>query len=360
MSRPRPQQHKKPEPNMKCLFCGNNHIKDRRQCPAWGQTCRKCGKENHFAKVCQGRTRSQGRQEVNVVDNEDDEYESDEYIAYISVKEHIGQVGEKQFESKLTATMLLNGQEETMHLDSGATINVLSQETYQRLYGVDSLKSLDPTNTVLVMYNKSEEKPLGKKRVQVVNSKNAKGYSVEFVIMKGRARSLLGAKASQQMKLLTVNPDNILAIDVDDQKPDTPLTREQILQEYSDVFKGEGCIEEKLHLQIDKTVPPVQLPTRKVPIAIKDKLKEELQRLTDLGVITPVEVPKEWISATVVTTKHNGKLRFCIDPQPLNKALKRNHYPLPTIDDILPDLSQARCFSVLDAKNGFWHVQLDY
>ena len=144
--------------------------------------------------------------------------------------------------------MLLNGQEETMHLDSGATVNVLSQETYQRLYGVDSLKSLDPTNTVLVMYNKSEEKPLGKKRVQVVNPKNAKGYSVEFVIMKGRARSLLGAKASQQMKLLTVNPDNILAIDVDDQKPDTPLTREQILQEYSDVFKREGCIEGKLHL----------------------------------------------------------------------------------------------------------------
>ena len=113
------------------------------------------------------------------------------------------------------------------------------------------------------------------------------------------------------------------------------------------------CLKEKLHLQIDKAVPPVQLPTRKVPIVIKDKLKEELQRLTDLGVITHVEVPTEWISATVVTTKHNEKLRLCIDPQPLNKALKRNHYPLSTIDDILPDLSQARCFSVLDAKNGF-------
>lgn len=359
MSKPRlQQQHKRQEPKLRCFFCGNTHIKNRRQCPAWGQTCRKCGKENHFAKVCQGQTREQRRQEVNAVDD-DDEYESDEYIAYVSVKEHIGQVGEKEFDSKLTAIMLLNGQEEKMYLDSGATVNVLSQETCTRLYGMDSLRSLHPTNTVLIMYNKSEERPLGKKRVQMVNPKNGKKYSVEFVIVKGSARSLLGAKASQQMKLLTANPANILAVDVTHQKQYTPVTREQILQEYSDVFKGEGCLEGKLQLQIDKSVPPVQLPTRKVPIAIKDNLKEELQRLTDLGVITPVDVPTEWISATVVTTKRNGKLRLCIDPQPLNKALKRNHYPLPTIDDILPDLSQARCFSVLDAKNGFWHVQLD-
>ena len=33
--------------------------------------------------------------------------------------------------------------------------------------------------------------------------------------------------------------------------------------------------------------------------------------------------------------------------------------PLPTIDDVLPLLSKARVFTVLDAKNGFWHIQLD-
>ena len=57
--------------------------------------------------------------------------------------------------------------------------------------------------------------------------------------------------------------------------------------------------------------------------------------------------------------KKDGTIRLCIDPKPLNKALKRNHYPLLTIDDILPDLPGARCFSVLDAKSGYWHVELD-
>ena len=57
--------------------------------------------------------------------------------------------------------------------------------------------------------------------------------------------------------------------------------------------------------------------------------------------------------------KNNGKIRLCIDPKPLNQALKRNHYPLPVIDDLLPELSKAKVFSVEDAKNGFWHIQLD-
>ena len=57
--------------------------------------------------------------------------------------------------------------------------------------------------------------------------------------------------------------------------------------------------------------------------------------------------------------KPNGKLRVSLDPKPLKKALKRNHYPLPTIDDLLSEFSKARVFSVVDIKNGFWHVPLD-
>ena len=59
----------------------------------------------------------------------------------------------------------------------------------------------------------------------------------------------------------------------------------------------------------------------------------------------------------VAVQKKDGSVRLCIDPKPLNKALKRNHYPHPDIEDLLPNL--AKVFSVVDAKNGFWHVQLD-
>ena len=68
------------------------------------------------------------------------------------------------------------------------------------------------------------------------------------------------------------------------------------------------------------------------------------------NIITPVNVTAFWTSATVVTLKKNGNVRLCVNPKPLNQALKRNHYPLPTIEDVFPELSNARCFTVLDVS----------
>ena len=96
-----------------------------------------------------------------------------------------------------------------------------------------------------------------------------------------------------------------------------------------------------------------------MPLALKEPLKQELDRLSKIGIIQSVTTPTKWISALVVTTKKNGKVRLCIDPKPLNQVLHRNNYPLPTIDDVLPLLSKARIFTVLDTKNEFWHMQLD-
>ena len=93
----------------------------------------------------------------------------------------------------------------------------------------------------------------------------------------------------------------------------TPLTAESILKEHANLFRGDGKLEGDLHLEIDLNVSPVQLPTRKVPIAIKEKLKEELDRLEGLNITTPVNVPTSWISATVITLKKNGNVRLCVD-----------------------------------------------
>ena len=57
--------------------------------------------------------------------------------------------------------------------------------------------------------------------------------------------------------------------------------------------------------------------------------------------------------------KSNGKIRLCLDPQPLNRALKRCHYPILTIEEVLPDLANAKVFTKLDCKNGYWQVKLD-
>jgi hypothetical protein len=135
------------------------------------------------------------------------------------------------------------------------------------------------------------------------------------------------------------------------------LKQQDLLTAYQDVFDGRlGCLEGQLHLDVDESVQPVKLPVRKVPIAFKQDLETELQRLSTLGVIEPVTGPTDWVSSLVIFRKPNGKIRICLDPRPLNRALKRTYYPMPTIEDILPQLSQAKVFTVCDLQNGFWHM----
>ena len=56
----------------------------------------------------------------------------------------------------------------------------------------------------------------------------------------------------------------------------------------------------------------------------------------------------------VLVEKKDGSLRICLDPNNLNKNLKRSHYPLPTFEQMIPDLNNAKVFSTFDARNGYW------
>ena len=316
------------------------------------------GIKNHFALMCSVKPRERLESLKWVQD-----LDSNKYIACVELKESVYAVEVSQNKDKVFATMLLNDRHIRFQLDNGATVNVISQNDYSEVYGKESLLSLETTSATLAMYNKSEEKPLGRKRVRVVNPKNGKKYSVEFVVVKKGCTSLLGAKASQQMGLLSVNRNNILAIETQSAEKvesstslhhimglryNALMSKESMLGEFSDVFAGEGKLEGDLHLEIDPSVTPVQLPTRRVPLAVKEMLKTELSRLEKLGVIKAVDVPTDWISAMVVTMKKGGRIRVFVDPKALNRALKRNHYPLPVtryplpaIEDVLPELAKV-------------------
>ena len=207
------------------------------------------------------------------------------------------------------------------------------------------------TATTLVMFNKTELLPLGKCCVEVTNPKTNEKFDLAFLVVKKGLKPLLGAPTIQRLNLMTVNKENILSIDT--------LTPAAMIDMHADVFEGEGKLEDCLHLELYPTIPPVKLPVRKVPLALKGPLKEELDRLVGLDILGSVDEPTDWTSAMVVVKKCNGEIRLCIDPKPLNKALKRNHYPLPVVKDVLPELAKAKVFTVVDTKNGFWHVPLD-
>ena len=58
---------------------------------------------------------------------------------------------------------------------------------------------------------------------------------------------------------------------------------------------------------------------------------------------------------TTVWKPGKAEVRIFLD---LNNAVKRNHFNMPTLEDVLPELSQAKVFSFLDSKDGFLQIQL--
>ncbi|KAK7933266.1 hypothetical protein WMY93_004162 [Mugilogobius chulae] len=74
---------------------------------------------------------------------------------------------------------------------------------------------------------------------------------------------------------------------------------------------------------------------------------------------TKVTEPTKWVNALVICENpKRPKLRLCLDPRPLNKAIMRPHYPLPTLEDVTHKLAGAKFFSILDARSGYWAIKL--
>ena len=162
------------------------------------------------------------------------------------------------------------------------------------------------------------------------------------------------------------------------------LTKEQVIKKYPQVFsEGVGRLEGEYHIRLDDQIDPVQHAPRRVPV---EQLKETLEELVRQDILAPVTQPTEWISSMVIVPKKDGKLqdilapvtqptewislmvivpnkdgklRICLDPRDLNRAIHREHYPLPTIEEIATRLHGAKVFTVLDVRQGFWHVPLD-
>ena len=126
------------------------------------------------------------------------------------------------------------------------------------------------------------------------------------------------------------------------------------MNDYSDVFKGLGKLEAKYHIDIDDSVPAVQRTKRRIPMSVRSALRDKLDYLVDKNIITKVTTLTQRVS-NIVCVQRNNKLRICLDPENLNKAIRRYHYPIATVEEISSNLAKAKVFSV----DGFLQVELD-
>ena len=149
-----------------------------------------------------------------------------------------------------------------------------------------------------------------------------------------------------------------------------PLTKQDILSQYSGCFEGIGHFPGdpyRFHLKPD--YKPARHAPRKVPVHFEAAFKEEIDSLVKQGILEEVKEHTDWVNSYVIVEKDTGnqhapnhtvkkKLRICLDPRDLNEALEREPYHTRSVDEITAKLQGMTVFTIVDFKKGYWMVVL--
>ncbi|BES87348.1 Hypothetical protein NTJ_00154 [Nesidiocoris tenuis] len=106
------------------------------------------------------------------------------------------------------------------------------------------------------------------------------------------------------------------------------------------------------------TIPYAITAPRRIPLALIEAVKNELARMEANNIITKVTTGTEWCAPIVVVGKKDGSIRLCVDYTELNKFVVRERLVLPSTEDSLAKIKNAKVFTKLDARMSFWQVPL--
>ena len=269
-------------------------------------------------------------------------------------------------DSQLVTLKLESGNFIRFQPDTGAQCNVLPLQVYRKASKDEKLKKVNCTQASLVAYGGSKIKVIG--RVSICVWINERSCLLDCRLVDSEEiRPILGIKSCLAMNIIQYKDNDLL------NKPETggssvyaiedqpsPVTKEELMLKFPDVFgEGLGQLDGQYKIRLDETVPPVQHVPCRIAVALRPQLKDTLDALEAQGIIAQVTMPTRWISSIVAVPKKNGKLRICLDPKDLNRAIQREKYQHPTMEDIATCLHGAKVFTVMDVQNGFWHVSLD-
>ena len=235
-----------------------------------------------------------------------------------------------------------------MLLDTGAALSIINTETFRRIQQHSSTASLCPSQARLQTYTGQPIPVLGAAEFTVRYGTTEASLSAQVV--DGAGPNLLGR---DWLNRLGVTPGHVNLVE-----HDTKL--KEVLDRHADVFDGGlGCLKDvQIDLTMDEKVKPKFFKPRTVPFVWKTKVEEELTRLEQQGIISPVK-HSQWAAPIVPVPKKDGSVRICGDFKvTVNQASLTEQYPLPRAEDLFADLSGGKYFTKLDLSNAYLQLPL--
>jgi hypothetical protein len=169
---------------------------------------------------------------------------------------------------------------------------------------------------------------------------------------------------ASQGKSLSELPDHLelLLTKVSSEVSETTKAKvKDTLIEFQDVFMSPGGQPGRTsvvrHTVYTGNNKPVKLPLRRLPLAQKEIVEKELEKMLKDDITEPSDSP--WAANVVLVKKKDNSIRFCVDYRRLNERTKKDAYLLPHIGDSLDALSGSHWFSTLDLAQGYFQVEMD-
>ncbi|XP_046959671.1 uncharacterized protein K02A2.6-like [Vanessa cardui] len=319
-----------------CRHCSRAH-KPGEKCPFIKARCFYCKRFGHIAAVCN--KRSGKTQDISNIENSGEE-------ATFSDRSMMGiYVCSENYRQAITADVMIEGVKVTMEIDSGASRTIISEDTYNKLWSIPP--SLNATNIKLVTWTREPLKVLGEVNVHV--KLGAKEARCDLIVVSGKGPSLLGRNWFHGLNI------EIVGLCWSEDK----ITN--LVNQFPGLFASElgeykGPLV-SLHVRADAT--PKFLKARAIPFPLKQQVNEELNKMVDQGILTPVNY-SNWATPLRIVKKDDGSLRICGDYRAtVNAAIDVDSFPLPKAVEAFVKLSGGRVFSKLDLKQAYTQLKVD-
>ena len=304
----------------KCFFCGRSRHA-RNSCPARDAKCYGCGKQGHWNKVCRSQKISNSRN-------------SDSRQTSASIIPNLSAAVCSSLQKSSMKVMVNNVQADAL-VDTGSTESFINKN-----FAETSRIKIFPSKSTIYMANTSL-------------TSNTSGHCFINLELQGHIHQ--GIKISVLPALCA---DIVLGHDV--------LNHHSSLEMK---FNGDKppiklcCVSQakveppSLFTNLSPNCRPVATKSRKHSAEDEAFIQVEVLKLLNDDVIEESQSP--WRAQVLVTRNERHKKRLVIDySQTINRFTYLDAYPLPSIEEIINKVSQAKFFSTIDLKSAYHQVPI--
>lgn len=345
------QYHRDTAQSVKCKHCGRKNHKAQ-DCRFKDATCHQCQKKGHIKTICRSGSAQHAKPQKKVSKptymlevNSD----SDDALLLNAMSIHNHKV------QPMYADVVIDGKSISMEIDTGAAVSVINEADFNRL---SCKRELEETDIILSTYTNEQIKPIGVCTVCVESNEKSFSDMKLYVLNCTDAPPLLGRSWLREMqldwksirKLNETRPTKNNASFVDDLKRKYPTLFSDSMGKMKDI---------KARIDVKPDATPRFLKARPVPIALRDKVNENIEKLVNYEVLSPIR-HSDWATPIVPVIKSDGSVRICGDFKvTVNPVLNVEKYPQPRREDLFASLAGGKTFSKVDLASAYLQMEVE-